>query len=73
MIEFSSDLNACNMGNSFGLCNTMYGLKHTSRWNRYHHDSGSMFFPLNRGDFLTDRLAQNEFFEAHTRAKLEDS
>src|SRR6266567_449623 len=72
VIQFRRNLDTGNQRHLLSLFNAVYAFEYPCCWNGDHHYARGVFITLNRGDFLADGMAQDQFFQAHTRAKFEN-
>src|SRR6266568_4757112 len=59
VMQFRCDLHASDQWHSQGFFYTMYTFEDTSRGNGNHHDSGSVSFAFDSGDFLSYGMTEN--------------
>src|SRR5438034_9722237 len=70
-MQLRGNLDASNLGYSQRIIYSIHSFEHTSCWNRNHHHTSCIPLTLYRGDFISYRLAQHKFLQAHARAKLQ--
>src|SRR6266700_5452282 len=72
VMQFGRNFHPGNQWYRSSLFHPMNGLQHTSRRYRYHHHSSRMLVTLNRDNRLSYGMPQDQFLQAHARAKFED-
>src|SRR6266700_17002 len=72
MMQPGRNLHSANQWHFLRFFNPVYRPEHTASRNRDHHHTSRSLLALDRPDFKSERVAQDQLFQAHTGAELQN-